>query len=64
MNKKYCVDFILLLRRGTLTGKIGNKHRSWFSSVTVKTIDVTMHWEKTNLIAEIVENHLILHKCY
>ena len=29
------------LDRGTVTDKIGNIHRLWFSSITVKTLDVT-----------------------
>ena len=28
----------------TLTGKIGNIHRLLFSSVTVKTFDITVQW--------------------
>ena len=33
-----------LLGRGTFTGKIGNIHRKWFSSVIVKkTFDVRMN---------------------
>ena len=38
---------------GTLTGRIGNInciHCLWFSSVTVKTFDVKVHWAETYLL--------------
>ena len=44
-----CVD--VRKDRKTLTGKIGNIHRSRFSFVTVKTCDVTMERTNTNLVA-------------
>ena len=47
-----CVD--VRKDRKTLTGKIGNIHRSRLSFVTVKTCDVTMERTNTNLMA--VEN--------
>lgn len=33
----------------TLSGKKWNMHQSWFSSVTVKTLDFTMQWTYTNM---------------
>ena len=35
---------------GTLTGKIGNVHCLWFSSVAAKTFDVTVQLVETNLL--------------
>ena len=43
------------LRPGTLTGKIGNIHHLWFSSVKVKTFKVTILWANTNFMAEILD---------
>ena len=35
---------------GTVIDKIGITHPLWFSSVTVKTCDVTVQWVKTNIL--------------
>ena len=48
-------NFTALLRsQNIIYGKIGNIHPLWFSSVTVKTFNITMHWADITLLLNLM----------